>query len=70
MITEKEGYNAMFYFIDKWYKMTKSDDIGEILSLMESLEDGEPADPIIWYDWQEAIKKVRENGNPPIKKLH
>ena len=66
----KEGYEAMIYFLTNWYAITKSDDIGEILSLMESLEDGKPADSIMWDYWEEAIEKVRKNGEPPIKVLH
>lgn len=50
--------------------MTKSDEIGEILSFMECLEDSEPADPVIWYDWEEAIAKAKIEGKAPTKKLH
>ena len=69
-MTEKEGYQALFYFLEKWYGITKSDDIGEILSLMECLEDGEPADPVMWDYWQKAIEKAKLQGSPPTKKLH
>ena len=40
--------DVAFYFISKWYEITKSDDIGELLSMMQGLEDGEPADPAMW----------------------
>ena len=68
-MTEEESYQAMFYFLQKWYEMTKSDDVGEILGLMEYLSDGEPADPVMWDNWQDAIEKVRLHGKPPPKEL-
>ena len=69
-MNKKEAYEALFYFLEKWYNITKSDDIGEMLSLMEYLEDGKPADPVMWDYWIEAIEKVKSKGSPPIKVLH
>lgn len=68
-MTNKESYNAVFHFLYKWYEITKSDDIGELLSLMEPLEDGEPADPAMWDYWLEAINIMREKGAPDNKTL-
>ena len=68
-MTEKQGFNTAFYFLLKWYKVSKSDDIAELLSLMEPLDDGEPADPVMWDYWKESIEKVKKDGRPPTKKL-
>ena len=69
-MTEKQGFDSAFYFLLKWYGITKSDDIGELLSLMECLDDGEPADPVMWDYWKEAFEKVKKEGRPSIKKLN
>ena len=68
-MTEKEGYNTAFYFLQKWYEITKSDDIGELLSLMEPLDDGEPADPIMLDYWKDAFEKAKKEGRLPKKEL-
>ncbi len=68
-MTNEEGYQAVSYFLSEWYKITKSDDVGEILSLMECLEDGKPADPAMWDMWKESIEKVKKNGAPPVKRI-
>ncbi len=69
IITTKKGYEALFYFIEKFYEMTKSDALGEILSGMEYLEDGKSAEPLLWDYWLEAIEKAELKGGLPVKEL-
>lgn len=57
--TQKEAYLSMFAFLERYYELTKSDDIGSLLGSMSLLQDGETADPAIWNDWLEAIEKVK-----------
>ncbi len=59
-LTDKEAFLAMYSFLQHWYEMTKSDDIGSLLGSMSLLEDGRTADPAIESDWLKAIEKALE----------
>ena len=65
MITEKQGYEAMVDMVKAYVDLTGSEDITDILGGGEYLSDGEPADPVFWVYWEEAIEKVK-NSEPPI----
>lgn len=57
-ITKMEAFLAMKDFLNSYYQMTKSDDVGALLGAMEILEDGETADPAIWEDWEDSFNKT------------
>ncbi len=59
LLDEKQAYKAMFYFLENYYFLTSDNTIGGILGSMQLLNDGKPADPAFWADWEIAIKKVR-----------
>ncbi len=69
-VTIKESYEAIFYFIERFYKMSKSDALGEILSGMEYLEDGRSAELLLWDYWLESIKVAKRSKGLPQKVLH
>ena len=70
MITEKEGYEAMLYMLQAFWKETGSKDLTDILSGGEYwLEPNRPADSAFWEYWLEAIEKVKNEGSPPLKTL-
>ena len=48
----------MFAFLDAWYKRVPSDELGSLLSYMSLLADGGTADPAVWSDWLEAVRKA------------
>ena len=50
-ITVNEGFCAMVKFLEKWYALTKSDDIAFILS-------GMSMDPAFLQDWIESVDVV------------
>jgi hypothetical protein len=58
-LTEKQGYMAMYYYLEKLYEQTKSEDLGGFLGEMRLLADGFPADNAIWNDWLVAVNKVK-----------
>jgi len=58
-LTKKEAYLAMYAYLDKLYSLTSSDDLGGFLGSMSLLPDGDPADPTVKQDWEEAIGKVK-----------
>jgi hypothetical protein len=61
-MTEMQAYAAMFHFLKQLYNRTKSDELGGLLGDLSMLEDGHPADPAVWNDWQQAVKFAIE-GN-------
>jgi hypothetical protein len=63
------AYKAMFRYLEKYYALSKSDEIGILLASMnlEIFEGGRPADPALWDDWLEAIREVlAEQGQQPV----
>lgn len=68
-ITEKEGYEAMLYMLIKHWKNSVTDDITEIFSGGEYIEEDTPANPELWKYWLEAIEKVRKDGPLSYQKI-
>ncbi|WP_037055456.1 hypothetical protein [Rheinheimera baltica] len=62
-ISIKEGYKAMFLYLEHLYEMTGSDDLAGFLGSMSLLEDDMPVDDAVWSDWLEAVAKARMNPN-------
>ena len=62
-LNAKEAYSAMFYFLEDIYLRTKSDELGGILGTLAMLDDGQPADPAVWEEWEQAIEKGKEDSN-------
>jgi hypothetical protein len=60
-----EAYTAMFAFLESRYRMTESDELGALLGSMSLLPGGGTADPAIWEDWLNAIKKA-ESGSVKV----
>ena len=61
-LSEKEAYAAMYIYLEKFYEITKSDDVGGLLGSMSILSDGSTADPAIWEEWIECIILAKQ-GN-------
>lgn len=58
MLNEKDAYKAMIIFLEKFYSISKSDDIGGLLGSMMLLKDEKPADSALWEDWLEAVQRI------------
>lgn len=57
-LTVREGYLAMYAFLESLYRETESDYLGGLLGGMSLLPDGSPADPAVWPDWLDAVVKA------------
>ncbi|MCB1068122.1 MAG: hypothetical protein KDK56_08050 [Simkania sp.] len=57
-LTYLEAFNSMRCFLEKYYQLTDSDDVGSLLGIMQFLEDGSTADPAVWLDWIECVNKI------------
>jgi len=53
-LTKEQAYLAMYSFLDKQYSLG-CEELGSILGNMSLLPDGNPADPALASDWQEAV---------------
>ena len=57
-MNKDEAYLAMYAFLDHWYELTKSSDVGALLGSLSLLEDGMPADPALKEDWERAVRRA------------
>ncbi|WP_154381942.1 hypothetical protein [Duganella guangzhouensis] len=57
-ITEELAYKAMFRFLEKYYELTGSDDVGALLGSMGHLSDGRPADAAMLGEWHACIRET------------
>ena len=57
-----EAFNCMREFLEIYYKNTKSNDVGDILSdtQFSFWADGSTGDPASWGEWIKCIEKVKE----------
>lgn len=68
-VTEKQGYEAMLYMLQYYYDLTESNDLTDILSGGEYMDEDTPADSAFWEYWLDAVEKVKQDGPPPLKVL-
>lgn len=52
---ELKAYRMMFRFLADRYDRLPSDTLGGLLGEMQLAEDGEPFDPAIGQEWDEAV---------------
>lgn len=57
--TVMEAFAFMQELLEKYYKVSQSDDIGALLGDTMLLEDNSTADPAAWFDWKDSILKVK-----------
>lgn len=64
-LTIEQAYQAMVFFLEHEYELTKSDEIGGLLgSLSLSIwSDGKPADPAAWQDWLDAVERATNTSS-------
>lgn len=58
MLIVKAAYLIMREFLEEYYCLTGSFDVGALLGDTMLLEDGSTADPAAWEDWLQAIKSA------------
>jgi hypothetical protein len=52
---ERAAYQTMFRFLEDRYRRLPSDVLGGLLGEMQLAEDGEPFDPAIRKEWDDAV---------------
>ncbi|WP_299980531.1 hypothetical protein [uncultured Pseudoteredinibacter sp.] len=48
----------MYSFLDEYYQLTQSDDVGGLLGSLSLFLDGGFADPGVQEEWNEAVEKA------------
>lgn len=66
-LTSEEAYCAAFYFLKKYWDLTSSEGVGDLLSIMSVVADGMPADPALWEDWRVAVEQAKKKGVDGIR---
>lgn len=57
-LDEKQAYQAMFLFLEKYYELTNAGDVGALLGSMALFADERPADAAMWGEWLTSIDQV------------
>jgi hypothetical protein len=57
-MTAQQAYQAMYSFLEEYYKLTHADEIGAMLGGLSLLPDGLPADAGFRQDWLAAVQRV------------
>ena len=65
-LTTRQAYRAMFFYLEKLYKVTKSEDLGGWLGSMSLLDDGTPADSALWDYWMESVDRALASSDDDI----
>lgn len=60
-ITMEEAFKAMFVFLDNYYDRSGGGELADVLSDIQILKDGRPADPAQWNDWIIAVNSAKSN---------
>lgn len=74
-LTIRQAYDAMFCFLENWYQLTKSDDLGALLGGMDLLwldpATGErwTGDPAAWDDWMTCVQGILFPDTPENHQL-
>ena len=70
LITEKEGYEAMWLMLYSYWKLTDSNDLTDFLSGGQYIAEDYPADSAFWEYWKDAVEKVKSGQTIPLKVLY
>ena len=57
-LTYLEAYKSMICFLEIYYELTDSEDVGSLLNGMRILEDNSTVDPAMWKNWEKCVEKT------------
>lgn len=69
-LSVEQSYRAMFYFLEREYELTQSDELAGLLGSLswQIWQTGHgPADPDAWQEWLNAVEKAKntdDNAEP------
>ncbi len=74
-LTIRQAFDAMVQFLENWYHLTNSEDIGNLLSGLDLAwrdpVSGErwTADPALWSDWMRSVQKILFPDTPENRQM-
>jgi hypothetical protein len=61
-LSAEQGFQAMSRFLERYYnRVGRKGDLAAVLSDIQMMDDGRPADPAAWGDWLKAVRMVLED---------
>ena len=60
-ISPIEAYQAMLFFLEEVYRMTRSDDLAGFLGGWQLTSEGKTMDPAAWQDWLRALEVIKKD---------
>ena len=57
-LSKEQAYAAMYDFLNEYWKLSRSEELGILLGSLALLEDDRPADPALWEDWCRSVEKI------------
>lgn len=62
ILSIEQAFRAMSQFLERYYeRVGRKAELGAVLSDIQMMVDGRPADPAAWGDWQDAVRLVLED---------
>jgi hypothetical protein len=59
LLSAQQGFQAMSRFLEQYdRRVGREGDLAAVLSDIQIMPDGRPADPAAWQDWLEAVRMV------------
>ena len=71
VLTVRQALDAMFKFLEEYYRQTHSDDVGSLLGELPRVgERGtNSGDPAAWFDWLRAVQRALIPDTPEWRAL-
>jgi hypothetical protein len=67
-MTPQQAFNAMSLFLERYYqRVGEPSELGAVLSDIQLLPDGSTADPAMWNDWLEAVRRSNQGERLSIR---
>jgi hypothetical protein len=64
VLSGEQAFQAMSRFLERYYERAGGrGELAAVLSDIQTMPDGRPADPAAWEDWLDAVRVVLE-GSP------
>ena len=67
-LTIRQAYDAMYLLLEDYFRMTKSDDIALLLSILTIIGD-RTSDPAGWHDWMKCVQQVLWPDTPEHRQM-
>lgn len=68
-LTIRQAFQATQNFLSEYYRMTNSEDIALLLSILTVQDDDATSDPAGWHDWMRSVQKVCFPDTPENHRL-